>query len=61
MEPGVRTLLLGFGLAFCVVLAALTIRVAIDTGLDILTLTSLAVVAMLALGLAGAIRNPPDG
>jgi hypothetical protein len=60
MDPDARTAILGVGVAFVALLAALTLGVIADSGLDILSLTSLVVIALLAFGLIGALRNPPD-
>lgn len=59
MDPRVRTAILVSGLAFCATFAYLTIAVVIDSGLDLLTLVSFAIVALVATGLLGALRNPP--
>ena len=45
---------------FLVLLAALTVFVIVTSGPDVLTLTSLVVVALFATGLAGALRRPPE-
>ena len=70
MDPDLRAALLGVGIAFCAVFATLTIYAAVNLGLglrtfgDLLALgflaVSLLVIAMIAAGLIGAIRNPPD-
>ena len=51
--------ILAAALAFIVLLAGLTLTVAIQTGPDILTVGSLLVLAMFAFGIVGALRNPP--
>jgi hypothetical protein len=51
---------LGGGLIFVALLGVLTIAVLIDTGPDVLTLTSLIVIALLGFGLASALRRPED-
>ncbi|MGH2994430.1 MAG: hypothetical protein ACRDL1_12975 [Solirubrobacterales bacterium] len=61
MEPEVRTAILVVGVVFCVLFLILTLGVVADSGLDILTVTSFAIIALIAIGLIGAIRNPPDG
>jgi hypothetical protein len=48
---------LAFGLV--VVLAVLTVSVAVILGPDILTLLSLLVLAILGFGIFGALRQPP--
>lgn len=59
MDPGTRMAILIAGITFCAVFAAMTIAVALDSGLTVFTLIGLFIVAMLAAGLIGAIRNPP--
>ncbi|MGZ5310434.1 MAG: hypothetical protein ACXWZW_08690 [Solirubrobacterales bacterium] len=59
MDPGIRSAILGFGIAFCALFALMTISVAVDSGISILTVVSLLIVGMIATGLIGAIRNPP--
>lgn len=58
MTPG-RVPLLGSALLFVAILATLTVLAAIDGGVNILTLVSLLVLALLGTGIAGALRNPP--
>jgi hypothetical protein len=60
MDPDARTAILGAGIAFVALLAALTLGEIADSGPDILTLTSLVVIGLLLFGLIGAIRNPPE-
>ena len=70
MDPDLRSALLGVGIAFCAVFGGLTIYAAVQLGAglstfgDLLALGFLAisilVIAMIAAGLIGAIRNPPD-
>jgi len=60
MDPEVRTGILAVGFTFCVLFLILTLGVVADSGLDILSLVSFAVIALIAIGLFGAIRNPPD-
>ena len=70
MDPDLRNALLLVGLIFCGFFAAVTIYVIVDTGLRLETYgdigaiilygISLLVVAMIAAGLIGALRNPPD-
>ena len=59
MNPDVRTAILAAGLVFCAVFTYMTIAVALDSTFDIFTLVALLIVLMIALGLVGAIRNPP--
>ena len=47
------------GLVFVAILAALTVLAAIDGGVNVLTLVSLLVLALLGFGIAGALRPPP--
>ena len=70
MDPDLRNALLLLGLVFCGFFAAVTIYVIVDTGLrfetygDIgaigLYAVSLLIIGMIAAGLIGALRNPPD-
>lgn len=53
-------LILAAALVFIAVLAALTVTTVVRTGPDILTLVSLVVLAMLGVGIVGAIRHPPE-
>ena len=50
----------GLALSLVVVLAVLTISVAVILGPDILTLLSLLVLAILGFGIFGALRRPPS-
>lgn len=59
MDPGIRSAILGFGIAFCALFALMTISVAVESGVSVLTIVSLLIVGMIATGLIGAIRNPP--
>jgi hypothetical protein len=48
-------------LAFLALLAGLTISVVANTGLDVLTVASLLLLALIAIPVVGAlIHNPPD-
>ena len=70
MDPDLRTGLLILGLVFCGFFAALTIGAIVDTGLRLRTYgdigaiglygVSLLIVGLIAAGLIGALRNPPD-
>ena len=51
--------ILAAALAFILLLAGLTLAVAIEHGPDVLTVGSLLVLAMFAFGIVGALRNPP--
>jgi hypothetical protein len=51
---------LAAALAFVVVLLALTLYAAIADGPSVLTAVSLVILAMLGLGIAGALRHPPE-
>ena len=52
--------ILAAALAFIVLLGALTVAVAIETGPDVLTVGSLLVLAMFGFGILGALRHPPE-
>jgi hypothetical protein len=60
MDPDLRTALLATGIIFCAGFAAMTLSVAVESSFDIFTVISLLIVGMIASGLIGAIRNPPD-
>lgn len=70
MDPDLRNALLVLGLIFCGFFAVVTIYVIVDTGLRVRTYgdigaialygVSLLIVLMIAAGLLGALRNPPD-
>ena len=70
MDPDLRNALLLLGLIFCGFFAVVTIYVIADTGLHLRTYgdigaiilygISLLIVVMIAAGLLGALRNPPD-
>ena len=70
MDPDLRNALLILGLIFCGFFAAATLYVIVDTGLRlrtygdigaiILYAISLLIIGMIAAGLIGALRNPPD-
>ncbi|HEY7266839.1 MAG TPA: hypothetical protein VH501_04025 [Solirubrobacterales bacterium] len=70
MDPDLRNALLWLGLIFCGFFAVVTVYVIADTGIRlrtygdigaiILYAISLLIVVMIAAGLIGAIRNPPD-
>ena len=52
--------ILASALAFITLLGGLTLAVTIEHGPDILTVGSLLVLGMLAFGIVGALRHPPD-
>ena len=54
-----RIVALGGTLVMVLLLGVLTIDVMIRTGVDILVLISLAIVAMVGFGVVGALFNPP--
>ena len=57
-----RTLVLGGSLAIICILAFLTISVAVEHGIDILVVVSIVVLALLGIGVLGALSSPPpDG
>jgi hypothetical protein len=59
VDPDLRNALLIGGLVFLGLFAAMTVAVAAQYGVDILTVAALLVIGMLALPLIGALRNPP--
>ena len=52
--------MLGAALALIALLAFLTVRVALEEGVDILVIVSFAVLALLGFGVLGALTAPPD-
>jgi hypothetical protein len=61
MDPEIRIAILAVGVVFLLLFLTLTLGVVADSGLDILSATSLVIIALLLTGLIGAMRNPPDG
>jgi hypothetical protein len=59
MDPEIRTAILAVGVVFCVFILTLTLAVVAESGLDIISVTSFVIVALIALGLVGAMRSPP--
>jgi hypothetical protein len=55
-----RTAALVGALLFVLLLAGLTIDVMVRTGVDVLVLVSLVVLAMVGYGAVGALLNPPE-
>lgn len=55
-----RAAVLGTALLFIVALAALTLDVLRREGFDVLVGSSLVVIALLALGIVGALLHPPQ-
>jgi hypothetical protein len=57
-----RTLALGGTLAIICLLAFLTISVAVEDGIDVLVVVSVIILALLGIGVLGALSSPPpDG
>ena len=54
-----RTAALSGALLFVTAMAALTIDVMVRTGVDVLVLVALVLIAMVGTGVIGALRNPP--
>ena len=64
MDPDVRTALLAVGMLFVAAFGGMSLYVIADSGFDtygdlLLAVFSLVVVVFVALGLIGAMRNPP--
>ena len=59
MDPDLRNALLIGGLIFVGLFGAMTVSVAIESGVDVLTVAAAFIVVMLAIPLIGALRNPP--
>lgn len=70
MDPGLRTALFSLGIGFCAVFGGLTLYSAVKLGFGLSTygdllglvflIVSAVVIAMITVGLIGAMRNPPD-
>jgi len=70
LDPDLRNALLLLGLLFCGFFAVVTIYVIVDSGLNLRTYgdigaiilygISLLIIGLIAAGLIGALRNPPD-
>jgi hypothetical protein len=57
-----RTLALGGTLVIICLLAFLTISVAVEDGIDVLVVVSVVILALLGIGVLGALSSPPpDG
>jgi hypothetical protein len=55
-----RAAVLGAALLFILALLALTVHAAASGGIDILTVLSVFVLGLLALGIVGALLHPPQ-
>jgi hypothetical protein len=60
VEPEVRAAIIFVGLIFVFLFGGASLVVIGKDGLDILTLISLGIAAMILLAIIAAIRNPPD-
>jgi hypothetical protein len=56
-----RAAVLGAALLFALILLALTVHAAVSGGIDVLTVLSALVLALLAVGIVGALLHPPEG
>jgi hypothetical protein len=56
-----RNLILGAALLFIVILAGLTIVAVLHGGVNVLTLVTVLVLALLGFGIGGALLGPPPG
>jgi hypothetical protein len=56
----VRRAALIAGLVFCIVFGLMTLTVMASSGVDVLTVASLVIVAMIGAGLYGAAQAPPE-
>jgi amino acid permease len=54
-----RLTVLALALAFIVGFAALTVRAVAETGFTLASLLSVLILVLLAVGIIGAMRNPP--
>jgi hypothetical protein len=55
-----RAAVLGAALLFALVLLALTVHAALSGGVDVLTVLSVMVLALLSVGIVGALLHPPE-
>lgn len=53
MNRDLRTALLGVGLVFCALFAAMTIAVAVEEGIDVFTIAAFVILALLVPPLVG--------
>ena len=60
MNRDVRTALLTLGLVFCGVFAAMTVAVAVEFGFDVFTIAAIAILALIAPPLIGALFRRDD-
>jgi hypothetical protein len=56
-----RALVLGAALVFIAGFAFLTLAAVVEDGFTLGSLLSLLILALLAIGIVGALRNPPPG
>jgi predicted membrane channel-forming protein YqfA (hemolysin III family) len=56
-----RVAVLGVALLFILALLALTVHAVVSGGIDVLTVLSVFVLALFALGIVGALLHPPRG
>ena len=59
MDNDVRTVVLVVGVLFCVFFGLMTLAVVAQDGIDVLSLTAFALLAVVLVGLIGSVRNPP--
>jgi hypothetical protein len=55
-----RAAVLGAALLFAIALLALTVHAAITGGIDVLTALSALVLALVGVGIVGALLHPPE-
>jgi hypothetical protein len=55
-----RAAVLGAALIFALVLLALTVHAAVVGGIDVLTILSVLVLALVSVGIVGALLHPPE-
>jgi hypothetical protein len=56
-----RLAVLGAALVFIAGFAFLTFTVVLERGFEVLTVLSILILVLLAVGIVGALRNPPQG
>jgi hypothetical protein len=55
-----RVAVLGAALLFAIALLALTVHAAVTVGIDVLTALSALVLALVGVGIVGALLHPPE-
>lgn len=59
MDPDIRTAVIAVGLIFWAFFALMTVTVVIESGINILTISAIVILALLAPPLFGSLKGPP--